>query len=592
MSSRTFSHKAIPNQPLRTLIRYNRPYARAYAIGAALAAVYALMALVIPAVVHGIVGQFEAGVMSGALLAAYVGGLVGASLVAGVGRYFQRTLMINASRSFEYDLRNDYFRHIQTLPRSFFNRTPTGDIMARATNDVNFVRELVGPGVMYSIDMLRVPLILGFMVYLSGRLTLISLVPLPMLSVVVYFLVRFINRQSKIVQEQFATVTERVQENLAGARVVKAYGIADTEVATFHRDSQKYMRDNLWLVAVSSFAWPLIGMLMGAALLLIIWQGGGMVIRGDLTLSGLTAFLVCLVMLAMPLAQFGWVLSLYQRGAVAMNRISDFMAVVPEIHDDEHTRPGAVVSQGAIVFDKVSFAYGDRPVLHAVSFTVPAGATVAIVGSTGSGKSTLVSLMAREFDPTEGAIYIDGFDLRRMPLHTLRAALGCVPQDTFIFSDSIRGNLAMARPGASEADIRHAAEIAQFDGDIAEMPEGFETLLGERGINLSGGQKQRLAIARAVLRDPKILLLDDAFSSVDTHTEERILQGLRGVMQRRTSVIISHRISTVQHADIIFVFDEGRIVEQGAHGELLALGGLYAAMHQRQLLEAALEDAQ
>ena len=592
MSTYTFSNKAVPNHALRTLYRYNRPYWRAYAIGAVLSALYALMALVMPLVIRGIVGQFEARTMTGTLLVLYVGSLVGASLLAGIGRYFQRTLMINASRKCEYDLRNDFYRHIQTLSRSFFNRTPTGDIMARATNDVNFVRELVGPGIMYSIDMMRVPLSLGLMIYLSGKLTAIALVPLPMLSVVVYFLVRFMNRQSKIVQEQFATVTERVQENLAGARVVKAYGIADTEVASFRQHSDKYMRDNLWLVAVSSFAWPLIGMLMGAALLLIIWQGGGMVIRGDLTLSDLTAFLVCLVMLALPLAQFGWVLSLYQRGAVAMNRISDVMGVEPDIRDGDDTIPGAAVTRGEIVFENVSFTYGDRPVLHDVSFTVPAGSTTAIVGSTGSGKSTVVSLISREYDPTAGRILIDGTDLRRMPLMNLRGGLGCVPQDTFIFSDSIRGNLAMAWPGATKADILRAAEVAQFDADVAEMPDGYDTLLGERGINLSGGQKQRLAIARAVLRDPMILLLDDAFSSVDTHTEERILQGLRAVMESRTSVIISHRISTVQHANQILVFDEGRIVERGTHAELLTQEGLYANMHQRQLLEEALEDTQ
>jgi ATP-binding cassette subfamily B protein len=582
-------HKALPGRPFRSLLRYNRPYLRDYVAGGLLASVHALVALAMPLVVQGIVGQFEAGSMTGLLLGLYVGGLVAVSLVAGVARYFQRTLMINASRKFEYDLRNDYFRHVQSLSRGFFNRTPTGDIMARATNDVSYVRDLVGPGIMYSIDMLRVPVSLGLMLYLSTRLTLIALIPLPFLSLVVYALVRFLNRWSRIVQEQFSTLTARVQENLAGARVVKAHGIADTEIRDFRQVSEKYMRDNLWLAAVSSFAWPLVGVLMGAAVLLIVWQGGAMVIRGALSLADMTAFLVCLIMLVLPLAQFGWVLTLYQRGMVAMNRISDILNVEPDIRDGEGAaQPGTPIA-GEVVFEDVSFAYDGRPVLRGASFTIPAGTSAAIVGATGCGKSTVVSLLTREYDPDSGNVRVDGQDLRSLPLRVLREAVGCAPQDTFVFSDTIRGNLALARAGATDEEVRRACDIAQFNADVEEMPLGFDTLLGERGINLSGGQKQRLAIARAVLRDPRILVLDDALSSVDTNTEERILSGLRAFMAARTSILISHRVSTVRHADQILVLDDGAVAERGTHDELVARGGIYSGMHRRQLLEEALE---
>lgn len=573
------------------MLRYNAPYWREYAIGGVLAGFHALLGVAMPVVVRAVVGAFESRTITATRLAIFVCGLIGVFVIAGVARYFQRTLMINASRKFEYDLRNDYFRRVLALSRAFFNRTSTGDIMARATNDINFVRDFIGPGVMYTIDMLRVPVSLGMMLWLSVRLTVIALVPLPFLSVVVYFLVRFMHRESRIVQEQFGAVTARVQENLAGARVVKAYGIADRETARFRRESERYMRDNLRLVAVTSFAWPLIGLLLGGSILLIIWRGGAFVIQGSLQVADLTAFLVCLIMLALPLAQFGWVLTLYQRGAVGMNRISEVLATTPDIRDSEKTRQDVLITDGRIRFEGVTFAYGATPVLREISFDVSAGQTVAIVGRTGSGKSTIVSLLTREYDPQAGVIYMDGVDLREIPLKVLRDAVGCVPQDTFIFSDTIRRNLLLGRPDATDAELRHACEVAQFAPDVAEMAQGYDTLLGERGINLSGGQKQRLALARAIVRDPRILILDDALSSVDTHTEERILQGLRGVMAARTSVIISHRVSAVRGADIILVLDDGRIVERGNHATLIAHDGLYAGMYRRQLLEKALEEA-
>ncbi|HNR32310.1 MAG TPA: ABC transporter ATP-binding protein [Candidatus Hydrogenedentes bacterium] len=584
------SSAAAPGKPFLSLLRYNRPYWNEYAGGAALSLLHAALGAVMPLVVRGVVGAFESGAITYGRLGGLVGGLVGVFVIAGVGRYFQRTLMINASRKFEYDLRNDYYRRVLTLSRAFFNRTSTGDIMARATNDINFVRDFIGPGVMYTIDMLRVPVSLGMMIYLSAKLTLIAMIPLPFLSVAVYFLVRYMQRQSRVVQEQFSAITARVQENLAGARVVKAHGIADREVARFREEAEKYMRDNLRLVAVTSFAWPLIGILLGGAILLIIWRGGGFVLEGSLRLADLTAFLVCVIMLALPLAQFGWVLTLYQRGAVGMNRISEVLAATPDIRDEAGVRRDARIARGAIRFENVSFAYDGAAVLDNVSVDVAPGATVAIVGPTGSGKSTMVALITREYDPTAGRIRIDGTDLREIPLAVLREAIGCVPQDTFIFSDSIRHNLLLGRPDATEDEMRQACEIAQFAADVAEMPRGYDTLLGERGINLSGGQKQRLALARAILCKPCILVLDDALSSVDTQTEERILHGLRAVMATRTSIIISHRISAVRDADLIVVLEDGQVAETGDHAALVARAGLYAAMYRRQLLEKALEE--
>ncbi len=590
MRTRSLPPAAVPDRPFLTLLRYNAPYWREYAAGAALASIHALLGLAMPLVVRGVVGAFESRTITGTGLAGFVCGLIGVFLVAGVARYFQRTLMINASRKFEYDLRNDYYARVLALSRAFFHRTSTGDIMARATNDINFARDFIGPGVMYTIDMLRVPASLGMMLWLSVKLTFIALVPLPFLSIVVYVLVRYIHRQSRIVQEQYGTVTARVQENLAGARVVKAYGIADREVARFREESERYMRENLRLVAITSFAWPLIGLLIGGAILLIIWRGGGYVIQGSLRVADLTAFLVCLIMLALPLAQFGWVLTLYQRGAVGMNRISEVLATEPDIRDGARTRHDACITHGAIRFEEVSFAHGPTPVLQNVSFEAPAGRALAIVGPTGSGKSTVVALLTREYDPQSGRICIDGVDLRELPLAVLRDAVGCVPQDTFIFSDTIRRNLLLGRTGATDAELRDACEVAQFAPDVAGMAMGYDTLLGERGINLSGGQKQRLALARAIVRNPRVLILDDALSSVDTHTEERILRGLRGVMAARTSIIISHRISAVREADLILVLQDGRIVERGSHAALIAHGGLYAGMYRRQLLEKALED--
>lgn len=583
-------HKAVPGRPFKTFVRYNMPFWWDYLRGGLLGVFFIAVELLLPWVIRQVVHQFNTATMTARMLWSYFLALIVIAVVSGVARYFQRMLMIGASRKFEYDLRNDYFRHIQLMSQRFFSRWKTGDIMARATNDLNYVRMFIGPGIMGSFNLLRVPAAIGLMVYFSPRLTLIALMPLPVVSLLVYFFVMYMHRQSKVVQEQFSVVTGRAQENLAGARVVQAYGVADRELRDFTAESDKYMREGMRLAVVMSLAHPLIELMVGATALLVLWRGGLMVINGNLLFADFSGFIVCLLMLAWPLVEFGWVLTLYQRGAVAMNRITEVLAVEPAIRDTSRTRQDIDAVRGGIRFENVSFAYQDEAVLHDLDFEVLQGQTLAIVGKTGSGKSSVVALMTREYDPAQGRVLIDGIDARDIPVQILRGAIGYVPQDTFLFSDTILENLTFGRPDASEDDIRHAAEVAQFSEVVGDLPHAYDTLLGERGVNLSGGQKQRLAIARAVVRDPSILILDDALSSVDTHTEEEILQRLRRVMATRTSVLISHRVSTVRHADQIIVLDEGRIAERGSHDELLAMGGLYSDMYERQLLEEEIEE--
>lgn len=587
--------------PFLSILQYNRPYWKEYLAGSFLSAIFVLVGLAMPMVIRAVVGRFEHNTMTPHLLFLYFAGLLAVGAGTGVARYWERTLIIRASRRSEYDLRNDLFRRVQSMSQEFFHRTQTGDIMARATNDLNYVRMFIGPGIMGTIDMMRLPFTVGLMIYLSPKLTLLSMIPLPLVSLLVYGFVSFMHRQSERVQAQYSVITARTQESLAGARVVQAYGIADREIAAFTRESEIYMRENMKLAYVMSLAWPMIGMTIALMIVLIVWSGGVMTINGTLKLEDLTGFVVCMLILIWPLAEFGWIMTLYQRGAVGMKRINEILDEVPAVADGEHTRRDFAIANGSVRFEDVSFKYhqakdGDAAtepprVLDSLSFEIPAGRTAAIVGPTGSGKSTIISLLTREYDPASGRVLIDGCDLREIPLRALRRAIGFVPQDTFLFSDSIRANVTFGAPDAPPDRIDAACEVAQFRETADALPERYETLLGERGVNLSGGQKQRLAIARAVIRDPRILLLDDALSSVDTQTEEQILLRLKQVMATRTSLIISHRISTIRHADIILVIDDGRIADRGTHDELVARGGLYADMYQRQLLEEELERA-
>ncbi|HOJ34150.1 MAG TPA: ABC transporter ATP-binding protein [Candidatus Hydrogenedentes bacterium] len=594
-------------RPFKTLLYLNRPYARDYIIGVLFSLGFMGMEQATPLVLRAIVGRFESRQMSWNLLLLLFSILIVASLLAGVARYWERTLIIRASRKFEYDLRNEYYRRIERLSLRFFRNTPTGDIMARATNDLNYVRLFLGPGVMGTIDMIRLPIVLSLMAYFSIRLTALGLSSIPFISLAVYFFVMYMHKQSQKVQEQFSVVSARAQENLAGARIVKAYNAADQEIASFEQASTTYMRESLKLSYVMALIWPAIELAMGLVVLLVIWRGGLMVIRQTLvgrpvwTASGIqfvmtpftfadfTGFIVCLIMLAFPIAQWGWVLSLYQRGAASMNRIIEIMAMEPDIKDSSITKTSIQSIRGEVIFDDVTFSYDGEPVLDHVSFQVAAGKSVAIVGPTGSGKSTVLSLICREYDPTAGQILIDGVDIRQIPLRVLRGAIGYAPQDIFLFSDTVRENLLLGKPDASEEELNQACAIAQFTETLERLPQGYDTLLGERGINLSGGQKQRLALARALLKNPTIILLDDSLSSVDTHTEEEIMLRLRTYLSERTSIVVSHRISTIQHADMILVLKDGRIVEQGTHADLLSLHGVYAEICRRQMIEEQLK---
>lgn len=607
MSLADSGHKAIYGKPFRSLLRYNLPYWRAYGAGMLLSIVFMFVALASPMVVRAVVMGFENGTLASRDLGLAFGVLIVAAVATGLGRYWERMLIIRASRRFEYDLRNDYFQHVQRLSRDFFHRTKTGDIMARITNDLNFVRMFVGPGVMGTFDMVRLPYALALMFYLNVKLTLISLMILPVVSTIMYFFIMLMHRQSQVVQAHFSTLTARAQENLAGARVVKAYAVADREQAAFYAESKRYMRENVKLGFIMNFLWPTLSLLLGLTIILAIWRGGIMVIEGASTtrpvlqesglalqsvrfrLGDLTGFVLLLLMLSWPLTEFGWVVTLYQRGAVGMNRISEILKETPAVDDGPNTRADTQIPKGGFTFNNVSFSYGATPVLHNVSFEVQPGQTLAIVGPTGSGKSTLVSLLMREYDPREGEVCIDGIDLRQIPLQRLRESIGFAPQDLFLFSDSIRANLTIGKPHANGEQMDFAAEAAQFTETLSRLEQGYETLLGERGVNLSGGQKQRLTLARAIIQDPKILVLDDTLSSVDTHTEEQILERLIEVTSDRTTVLIAHRISTIKHADIILTLDDGRIVERGSHSQLVEAGGLYARMYSRQLLEEELE---
>ena len=588
---------------LRTILPYFRPYRTGAVAGLALVVVTNLFTVAGPYLIKlSIDGLGDPDVTMGRI-STYALLLVAAAFLGGAAEYGMRELLNGLSRRIECDLRNDYFAHLLRLDAGFYGRTRTGDLMARATNDTQAVRMATGPAIMYAVNtFVSFLLTLGLMVWISPRLTVYALVPMVVLPPVVFMFARVIHRRFEKIQEQFSTLSTMVQENLTGMRIVRAYVQEDSQAHQFDELNREYMDRNMDLVKVAGLFHPILALFSGAAMVIVLWVGGLEVIAGRITTGDYVAFGIYVAYLIWPLIALGWVVNLFQRGSASMGRLNKIFETEPAVRPPENPVPLAE-PRGAVEFRNVSFRYPgtERLVLEDVSFSADPGQTVAVVGPTGSGKSTLVTLIPRIYDVTSGRVLVDGVDVRDLDSGELRSLIGMVPQDPFLFSATIEENIGLGigldlgaeEPGAEDEDpdevVLEAARVAQLHMAIEGFPKGWGTLLGERGVNLSGGQKQRTTLARAVARDPRILVLDDALSAVDTHTEARILDDLAHVMEGRTSFIISHRVSAVMNADLILVLDGGRMVERGLHTELMALGGTYAQLLHRQMLEQDIE---
>jgi ATP-binding cassette subfamily B protein len=572
--------------------------------------------LLSPWVLKLAIDDLNAGVTRGKLTV-YAALLLGIALVGGAFRFLMRRILIGASRDVEYDVRNAFFARLQQMPLAYYQARRTGDLMSRATNDLNAVRTMIGPAVMYSSNTIIVFVVaIVLMASIDARLTLIALLPLPLVSVSVKYFGSAIHTRFEAIQAQLSDLSAVVQEALSGVRVVRAYNQEPHELARFRAANDEYIRRNRALIRLQGLFYPSMTLFLGFGSLLVLWLGSREAIRGRISVGEFVAFNAYLVMLSWPMIAFGWVTNILQRGMASCKRMLEVLDAAPEIDDRAVSPAGrAVIIRGAIEIRDLTFSYptATTPALDHVSLRIEAGETAAFIGATGSGKSTLISLLPRLHEPPPGTVFVDGVDVREIPVARLRAAIGFVPQEPFLFSDTIAENIAFgvhADPRTVQATesrtprtiptsegpistsldarIRAAAAVARLDKDVEAFPKGYDTLVGERGITLSGGQKQRTAIARALMVDPRLLILDDALSAVDTYTEEEILVRLRGVMRQRTSLIVSHRVSTVRDADRIFVLDRGRIAEQGRHDELVAKRGLYASLHRRQLLEEEL----
>jgi len=562
-------------------------YRRGLALGMGSLLVKDVMQAALPLIIRSGVDSLTGGFRL-ALLFEFAGLLVALSMVKGIFQYWMRVILIGISRDIEFDLRNDLFSHLVTLSPDFYARYRTGDIMARATNDLNAVRMMLGPGIMYWTDtMFTAVLLIGIMATVNWPLTLFCLIPAPLVSIAVILFGRRIHDRFEAIQKKFSDISSRVQENLSGVRVIRAYAQENAEMRKFETLNEEYVADNIRLAKLSGLFMPLLQALIGLGFLIVLLAGGYQLLQHHISLGSFVMFNTFMGMLIWPMIALGWVVNLMQRGTASWNRIMELIHQKPSIAK----RAGAVDFDvaGELKFEDVEVRYPAGAALANVDLKIPAGATVAIVGHTGSGKSTLVSLIPRLLDPTLGSVLLDGLDLRDLDPEWLRRQIGFVPQETFLFSATLAENIAWGVEAATEREIAQAAETAGLGPDIASFPAGYQTMIGERGLTLSGGQKQRVAIARAILRDPRILILDDALSSVDTLTEERILEGLASIMRGRTTILISHRVSTVRSADRIFVLEHGEIVEQGSHAELVANGGYYADLYQKQLLEEELE---
>ncbi len=574
---------------VRRLLPYYAKYKRGLVLGMGALVLKdifgAVQPLVIGIAIDGLTRNFD---LHRLLLMA--GALAALSALKGFFQYWMRVILIGISRDIEYDLRNDLFSTLVDLSGDFYSKYRTGDIMARATNDLNAVRMMLGPGVMYwSETTLTLVLAIAVMLWVDRPLALIALAPTPVISLVVIFFGRMIHERFERIQAMFSDISSRVQENLAGVRVIRAYTQEQHELERFEALNRSFIKENVGLARAQGMFMPTLQGMVGMAFLLVLWAGGSRLLSGRITIGNFVMFNTYMGMLVWPMIALGWVVNLTQRGTASMARIDDLMQQHPSIAAPADPVP-LTRALGDIEFQDVVVEFSDgRRAIDGVSLRIESGSTVAIVGHTGSGKSTLVHLIPRLLDPTSGSVRLDGHDVRQYDPAALRRQIGFVPQETFLFSDTLAGNIAFGVPEATEDDVRRAAEIAGLGSDVAGFPNGYSTIVGERGITLSGGQKQRTAIARAILRDPAILILDDALSSVDTLTEERILNALQRTMRDRTTILISHRVSTVRNAEKIFVIEDGRIAEQGTHSQLIGRGGYYADLYQKQLLEEELE---
>lgn len=572
---------------LRPLLPYLRRYRASFAWGCAALVTYNVAKAMVPIVIGGAIDDMRVH-LSARIVAYHSLRLLGLAAISGTFLYIMRQVIIGASREIEFDLRNDLFASLERQPPAFFQKHRTGDIMARSTNDLSAVRQLLGPAIMYSANtVVFTAAALPHMLRISPRLTLFAFLPLPFASILVQYFGAKIHTRFERIQAMFSDISSQAEENFSGARLIRAFAQEEAQIAAFETANREYIQRSLLLARLMAMLWPTLELVLGLSLMITLLVGGREVLQHHISVGQFTTYNVYMVQLTWPMIAIGWVVNLVQRGTASVTRIDELMREAPTI-TDAHVEPAAAEQpiMGELTFRDLTFAYiPGQPTLRDVSLHIPAGTSLALLGPTGSGKSTLMSLVPRLHDAPAGSLLLDGHPLSSYPLATLRRHIGYVPQETFLFSTTVRDNISFGEPDASLQQIADAARTAHIANEIEEFPAGYGTVVGERGLTLSGGQKQRTAIARAIIRDPRILILDDALASVDTYTEEQILTSLRQAMVGRTTLFISHRVSTARHADRVAILEQGRVIEYGTHDELISRGGYYAELAAKQRLE-------